>query len=87
MKNIFVTVFALIAGFMALVTSLVLAIPLAIAALITGKRIQNKMKQQGFTTNQSGSPFTASQFAEHHYSKTSDAGVIEGEYEDLSKQK
>lgn len=82
MKNIFVTVFALIAGFMALVTSLVLAIPLAIAALITGKRIQNKMKQQGYTAHYAGGQFNQSQ-----YSNSANSNTIEGEFEDLSNKK
>ena len=46
MKNILVTIVALFTGLLALFTSLILAIPLAIAALITGKRIQNQMKKQ-----------------------------------------
>ncbi|MBW3695953.1 hypothetical protein EK599_09615 [Vibrio sp. T187] len=82
MKNIFVTVFALIAGFMALVTSLVLAIPLAIAALITGKRIQNKMKQQGYATSYAGSQYSNTQ-----YTNNANSDAIEGEYEDLSNKK
>ncbi|WP_299694757.1 hypothetical protein [uncultured Vibrio sp.] len=76
MKNILVTIVALFTGLLALFTSLVLAIPLAIAALITGKRIQNQMKKQGFTTHMTP-----------RQSSTREAGVIEGEYEDLSSNK
>lgn len=40
MNRIIVTALALITGFFALVFSLIIAIPLTIAALITGKRIE-----------------------------------------------
>ncbi|MFS1467681.1 hypothetical protein CSB62_16145 [Vibrio splendidus] len=76
MKNILVTIVALFTGLLALFTSLILAIPLSIAALITGKRIQNQMKKQGFAAHMNT-----------RQSSTNDAGVIEGEYEDLSSRK
>ncbi|MCG9630526.1 MULTISPECIES: hypothetical protein [Vibrio] len=76
MKNILVTVAALFTGLIALFTSLLLAIPLTIAALITGKKIQKQMSQQGFTSRMN-----------NHYSSNRDAGVIEGEYEDLSNKR
>ncbi|WP_114635562.1 hypothetical protein [Vibrio splendidus] len=76
MKNILITIVALFTGLLALFTSLILAIPLAIAALITGKRIQNQMKKQGFAAHMNT-----------RQSSTNDAGVIEGEYEDLSSRK
>ncbi|WP_339366738.1 hypothetical protein [Vibrio sp. 3-2(1)] len=40
MNRFIVTTFALVVGFFALMLSLLLAIPLAIAAIITGKRIE-----------------------------------------------
>ncbi|MFA0311401.1 hypothetical protein BH581_12510 [Vibrio splendidus] len=76
MKNILVTIVALFTGLLALFTSLILAIPLAIAALITGKRIQNQMKKQGFAAHVNA-----------RQSSNSDSGFIEGEYEDLSSRK
>ncbi|MGO2319413.1 MAG: hypothetical protein ACTH6O_10625 [Vibrio toranzoniae] len=76
MKNILVTIVALFTGLLALFTSLILAIPLAIAALITGKRIQNQMKKQGFAAHMNT-----------RQSSNNDAGIIEGEYEDLSRKK
>lgn len=69
MKNLFVTAFALFAGFMALITSLILAIPLAIAAIVTGKRIQKQMRDQGFN------PTTDNVHSNSH--------TIEGEFEEM----
>ncbi|MDN3617691.1 MAG: hypothetical protein ACPG5L_01015 [Vibrio gallaecicus] len=98
MKNILITFVALITGFMALITSLLLAIPLAIAAMITGKRLQSKMKKQGFysaagpqasmhgQTMHSQSTMHR-QYATHSGASTAKSSVIEGEYEDLSAQK
>jgi cytochrome c biogenesis protein CcdA len=53
-----------------LVFTLILAIPLTIAALITGKKIEKSLKMNR-------SPFSAQQ--------SSKASVLEGEYEDVSK--
>lgn len=50
MKKVFVTALVLMAGFIALLSSLILVIPLTIAALITGKQIEKKMKNQSFDT-------------------------------------
>ncbi|UGA57422.1 hypothetical protein [Vibrio sp. VB16] len=48
MKKVVVTVLVLMAGFIALLSSLILVVPLTIAGLITGKKIEKKMKNQGF---------------------------------------
>jgi hypothetical protein len=48
MKKVVVTALVLMAGFIALLSSLILVVPLTIAALITGKQIEKKMKNQGF---------------------------------------
>ena len=69
MSRIFIGILALITGFFALIFSLLMAIPLTIAALITGKRIQKQTKPQGYT-----SPFEQPK-----------ANVIEGEYEEVRK--
>ena len=45
MNRIIVTALALITGFFTLVFSLIIAIPLTIAALITGKRIEKRVKK------------------------------------------
>ncbi|MGY3572034.1 hemolysin E [Vibrio paucivorans] len=70
MNRFFVGIIALVTGMFALIFSLLMAIPLAIAALITGKRIQKQMKQQGYA-----SPFEQPQ----------QANVIEGECEEVRK--
>ncbi len=44
MNRIIVTALALVTGFFALVFSLIIAIPLTIASLITGKRIDTRKK-------------------------------------------
>lgn len=44
MNRFIMTTFALVTGFFALIASLILAIPLAIAALITGKKIEKQLK-------------------------------------------
>lgn len=64
MKRILVTAFALFAGFMALITSLLLAIPLTIAALVTGKRIQNQMRAQGFNSTPENAHVIEGEFEE-----------------------
>ncbi len=48
MKKVVVTALVLMAGFIALLSSLILVVPLTIAALITGKQIEKKMKNQAF---------------------------------------
>lgn len=50
MNRFIVTTFALVVGFFALMLSLLLAIPLAIAAIITGKRIEKQLKRHTFTS-------------------------------------
>ncbi len=42
MKKVVVTALVLMAGFIALLSSLILVVPLTIAALITGKQIEKK---------------------------------------------
>ncbi|MCL9783492.1 hypothetical protein M9194_18860 [Vibrio sp. S4M6] len=70
MKKYFVLAVAAFVGFFALLTSLFLAIPLAIAALITGKKIQSQLRSQ----------------RGHAPSQEENSRVIEGEYEDLSRR-
>ncbi|WED28847.1 hypothetical protein L3V77_23210 [Vibrio sp. DW001] len=48
MKKVFVTALVLMAGFIALLSSLILVVPLTVAALIAGKQIEKKLKNQGF---------------------------------------
>lgn len=48
MNRFIITALTLITGFFAIAFSLLLAIPLTIAALITGKRLQNQMKRRPF---------------------------------------
>jgi len=70
MNRVISGIFALFIGMFTLVFTLILAIPLTIAALITGKKIEKSLKMNR-------SPFTAQQ--------SSKASVLEGEYEDVSK--
>ena len=48
MYRFLVTTLALITGFFALMFSLLLTIPLAIAAVITGKRLEKQLKRRPF---------------------------------------
>ncbi|MBY7836045.1 hypothetical protein KW460_03080 [Vibrio fluvialis] len=48
MYRFLVTALTLITGFFALMFSLLLAIPLTIAAIITGKRLEKQLKRRPF---------------------------------------
>jgi NADH:ubiquinone oxidoreductase subunit 3 (subunit A) len=52
MKRILVTISAMIIGVFALVFSIIMAIPLTIAALIAGKKMQKDLKQAQFNTGE-----------------------------------
>lgn len=69
MNRIIVTVLAVITGFLTLAFSLLITIPLAIAALITGKRIEKKVKNM----------------QERYEFDTSKGDAIEGEYEEVHR--
>ncbi len=68
MTRFLVTVLALITGFFALAFGLLLAIPLTIAALITGKRIEKQLYRR---------PFYQAQNNQAH------GNTIDGEYEEV----
>lgn len=51
MNRFLITLLSLITGVFALIFSLLLAIPLTIAALITGKRLENSSKHARFNSN------------------------------------
>ncbi|MCW8345745.1 hypothetical protein MD535_06935 [Vibrio sp. ZSDZ65] len=70
MKNLLITISALIIGFFAMIFSLLMAIPLAIAAFITGNRIKKQMEQQ-----LNSQPFRQD---------AAPGATIEGEYENVS---
>ncbi|MFA0087752.1 hypothetical protein [Vibrio sp. 10N.261.51.F12] len=70
MKNLLVTISALIIGFFAMIFSLLMAIPLAIVTFITGNRIKKQMEQQLKT--------------QPYYQEPSSGKTIEGEYENVS---
>ncbi|MBE4361611.1 hypothetical protein P3633_14985 [Vibrio parahaemolyticus] len=69
MNRIIVTALALITGFFALVFSLIMAIPLTIAALITGKRIEKRVRKMH----------------EEYEFNTGKADAIEGEFEEVRR--
>lgn len=73
MNRIIVTTLALITGFFALVFSLVMAIPLAIAALITGKRIEKHVQQ------------VQKEMHEEYRFNTGKDDAIEGEFEEVRR--
>lgn len=52
MSRLIVTFLTIITGFFALVASLIMVIPLTIAALITGRRIRKEMQNYQFATEQ-----------------------------------
>ncbi|EKO3408505.1 hypothetical protein ACRTC7_05815 [Vibrio fluvialis] len=52
MYRFLVTALTLITGFFALMFSLLLAIPLTIAAIITGKRLEKQLKRHPFYQTQ-----------------------------------
>ncbi|CAH0537563.1 hypothetical protein [Vibrio marisflavi] len=70
MKKYLILIFAAFVGFFTLLTSLFLAIPLAIVAVLAGKKMQSQIKKQQQTYTQTEDP----------------SRVIEGEYEDLSRK-
>ena len=69
MNRIIVTALALITGFFTLVFSLIMAIPLTIAALITGKRIEKRVKEMH----------------EEYEFNTGKSDAIEGEFEEVRR--
>ncbi|UPQ89609.1 hypothetical protein [Vibrio sinaloensis] len=69
MNRAVTAILALFIGVMTLMFTLVLAIPLTLFALITGRKIEKSLKMQ-----------------RDIFSKPSDPSVLEGEYEDVSKQ-
>ncbi len=69
MNRFIITALTLITGFFAIAFSLLLAIPLTIAALITGKRLQNQMQRRPFYQAQSNS---------------SHGNTIDGEFEEVN---
>ncbi|AKU57673.1 Hypothetical protein FORC18_4117 [Vibrio parahaemolyticus] len=73
MNRIIVTALALITGFFALVFSLIMAIPLTIAALITGKRIEKRVRKM------------QKEVHEEYEFNTGKADVIEGEFEEVRR--
>lgn len=70
MYRILVTALTLMCGFFALIFSLLLAIPLTIAALITGKRLETQLKRRPF----------------HQAQNNENSEVIEGEFEEVSRR-
>ncbi|MFG0607516.1 hypothetical protein ACF8CX_17665 [Vibrio mimicus] len=72
MNRFLITLLSMITGVFALIFSLLLAIPLAIIALITGKRLEKQLKARAFQFNQQAA-----------YQSRSD--VIEGECEEISE--
>lgn len=73
MKRIIVTALALITGLFALVISLIIAIPLTLAALITGKRLDSRIKHMQKETLQ-----------EYQFN-TGKSDAIEGEFEEVHR--
>jgi len=69
MNRFLVTTLTLITGFFALVFGLLLAIPLTIAALITGKRLEKQLQRR---------PFYQAQSNPTH------GNTIDGEYEEVN---
>ncbi len=73
MNRIIVTALALITGLFALVFSLIMAIPLTIVALITGKRIETRKK------------YMQRDIREAYEFNTGKADAIEGEFEEVHR--
>nr|WP_257878250.1 hypothetical protein [Vibrio parahaemolyticus] len=73
MNRIIVTALALITGFFALVFSLIMAIPLTIAALITGKRIEKRVRKM------------QKEVHEEYEFNAGKADAIEGEFEEVRR--
>lgn len=76
MNRIIVTALALITGFFALVFSLIMAIPLTIAALITGKRIEKRVRKMQKEVHE--------EYEEYEFN-TGKADAIEGEFEEVRR--
>ncbi|EEY99050.1 hypothetical protein VOA_001399 [Vibrio sp. RC586] len=74
MNRFLITLLSMITGVFALIFSLLLAIPLAIIALITGKRLEKQLKARAFQFSQQAA-----------YQSHSD--VIEGECEEVSSHR
>ncbi|KIE22654.1 hydroxylamine reductase [Vibrio sinaloensis] len=70
MNRILTNVFALFIGIFTILFGLILAIPLTIAALITGKKLEKSLKANHFNFRD------VKQDKEH---------VLEGEYEEVTK--
>ncbi len=73
MNRIIVTALAVITGLFALIFSLIMAIPLTIAALITGKRIETRKK------------YMQREMQEEYEFNTGKADAIEGEFEEVRR--
>ena len=69
MNRIVTLACALFIGFFTLMFSLVMVVPLAIIALITGKKIERSFKQARFNSTKTNNKST----------------VLEGEFEDVSR--
>ncbi|ENM5733844.1 hypothetical protein DU972_001397 [Vibrio mimicus] len=74
MNRFLITLLTMITGLFALMFSLLLAIPLAIAAFITGKRLEKQLKSCAFQFNQQAA------YQSH-------ANVIEGECEEIKPRR
>ncbi|RBM25214.1 hypothetical protein DLR60_17955 [Vibrio tarriae] len=74
MNRFLITLLSLITGVFALIFSLLLAIPLTIAALITGKRLEKQLKARAYQFHQQAT-------------YTTHSNVIEGEYEEISPRR
>ena len=73
MKQALLTISALFIGFVAMMFSLIMAIPMAIAAYITGNRIKKQLDQE----------FARQRQAQDH---SAQGNTIEGEYEEVSSK-
>ncbi len=73
MNRIIVTALALITGFFALIFSLLIAIPMTILALITGKRVDTRKK------------YMHRHMQEEYEFNTGKVDAIEGEFEEVHR--
>ncbi|WP_165313112.1 hypothetical protein [Vibrio ziniensis] len=71
MNRFLITTLTLITGFFAIAFSLLLAIPLTIAALITGKRLQSQMQRRPFYQAQNNRSY---------------GNTIDGEFEEVNSR-
>ncbi len=69
MYRLLVTAFTLIVGFFALIVGLLLAIPLTLMAIISGKRLEWQLRRRPF----------------HQAHNNEGEHVIEGEFEEVSR--